>query len=107
VDAQRAVDARRPNCRWLLLAKTRRAGRAGIRHAICAAESTLIVMAALVVLAVFIALGVAAWRGWLPDTRDPEFSLGRVIDQHRESAAAPDNVLRPSPRSSADRAAAF
>jgi hypothetical protein len=36
-------------------------------------------VAALVFLAAFIALGLAAWFGWLPDTRDPEYSLGRVV----------------------------
>jgi hypothetical protein len=37
-------------------------------------------MVALVLtLVAFIAFGVAAVRGWLPDTRDPEFSLGRVL----------------------------
>jgi len=41
-------------------------------------------MAALLFLVAFIALGVAAWRGWLPDTRDPEFSLGRVLAPHRK-----------------------
>ena len=35
--------------------------------------------AILLVLAGLIALGVAAARGWLPDTRDPDFSLGRVL----------------------------
>ena len=64
-------------------------------------------MAALVILAAIAALGVAAWRGWLPDTRDPEYSLGKVLEPRGESAVRPDNVLRPSPRSSADRAPAF
>ena len=36
-------------------------------------------VALLVILATLIVLGVAAVRGWLPDTRDPEFSLGRVV----------------------------
>ena len=40
-------------------------------------------LALLVILATLIALGVAAVRGWLPDTRDTEFSLGRVI--HRSN----------------------
>ena len=54
-------------------------------------------MAALLILAMFIALGVAAWRGWLPDTRDPEYSLGKLLEPRRKSDATPDNVLRPGP----------
>lgn len=26
------------------------------------------------------ALGLAAYLGWLPDSRDPEFGLGPIID---------------------------
>ncbi|HKC26990.1 MAG TPA: hypothetical protein VKB75_03160 [Jatrophihabitans sp.] len=40
---------------------------------------TLIAMAALFFLAFFIVLGVAVLLGRTPDTRDPEFSLGRVV----------------------------
>jgi hypothetical protein len=36
-------------------------------------------MAALLFLAFFIVLGVAVVLGRTPDTRDPEFSLGRVV----------------------------
>jgi hypothetical protein len=36
-------------------------------------------MAALLFLAFFIVLGVAVVLGRTPDTRDPEFSLGRVL----------------------------
>jgi len=43
-------------------------------------------VALLLVLAALIALGVAAVRGWLPDTRDAEFSLGRVV-RGRDDAA--------------------
>jgi hypothetical protein len=54
-------------------------------------------MTALVFLGVLILLGVAAVRGWLPDTRDPEFSLGRVLAPRGGSAGTPDNVhVRPS-----------
>jgi hypothetical protein len=59
------------------------AGLTGSRPA--AEERTLGAVAALVFLAAFIALGLAAWFGWLPDTRDPEYSLGRVVGwQDRE-----------------------
>ena len=71
-------------------------------------KRTLVGMAALLVfVALLIVLGVAAWRGWLPDTRDPEYSLGKVLQPRGESPARPDNVQRSSPRSSADRAPAF
>src|SRR5690348_16164170 len=63
--------------------------------------------AVLVLVALLIVAGVAAWRGWVPDTRDPEYSLGRPLQPRGESTARPDNLHRPSPRSSADRAAAF
>jgi hypothetical protein len=36
-------------------------------------------MAALIFLAFFVVLGVAVVLGRTPDTRDPEFSLGRVL----------------------------
>ena len=39
-------------------------------------------------LASLIAVGVAAARGWLPDTRDQDFALGRV--SHPTASAAPD-----------------
>jgi hypothetical protein len=45
-------------------------------------------VALLLTLASLIALGVAAVRGWLPDTRDPEFSLGRVLHGRDEAAPA-------------------
>jgi hypothetical protein len=53
-------------------------------------------VAGLLILASLIVLGVAAVRGWLPDTRDPEFSLGRVV--HRRNDAAPS---KPSPADAA------
>jgi hypothetical protein len=56
-------------------------------------------MVALVLtLVAFIALGVAAVRGWLPDTRDPEFSLGRVL--HGRSGPTP---AKPDPANVAAR----
>jgi hypothetical protein len=36
-------------------------------------------MAALVILALFIVLDVVVLLGLTPDTRDPEYSLGRVV----------------------------
>jgi hypothetical protein len=54
-------------------------------------------MAAIVlILVVLIVLGVSAVRGWLPDTRDPEFSLGRVLRGRDEVAPAkPDSAPAP------------
>jgi hypothetical protein len=39
-------------------------------------------MAALIVLGVIALLGVLAVLGWTADSRDPEYSLGRVL-RHR------------------------
>ena len=36
-------------------------------------------MVALVLLGLIVAAGIAAVCGWLPDTRDPEFGLGRIL----------------------------
>jgi hypothetical protein len=44
-------------------------------------------MAVLILLALFLVLGVAAYFGWVPDTRDPEFSLGRVTAPRTASGA--------------------
>lgn len=49
----------------------------------------LTAMAALMFLAFFIVLGVAAALGRTPDTRDPEFSLGRVTAPHITSTVHP------------------
>jgi hypothetical protein len=69
-------------------------------------------MVALLLLLGVLALGVAALRGKTADSRDPEFSLGRVVSwgaRRSGSDAPPAGTLPtdPSPRSSVDRAAAF
>jgi hypothetical protein len=53
-------------------------------------------MAAVVVLlVVLIALDVAALLGWTPDTRDPEYQLGRVLAPRHRRTAPTDQVVRP------------
>ena len=69
-------------------------------------------MVALILLLGLIALGVATLREHTHDSRDPEFSLGRVFDwsARRSGSDAPSAgtlPTDPSPRSSVDRAAAF
>jgi hypothetical protein len=44
-------------------------------------------MAALVLLAIFVTLGVLALCGRCADSRDPEFALGRVFARRRMSGA--------------------
>jgi hypothetical protein len=44
-------------------------------------------MAALVLLALFVAMGVAVLLDLTPDTRDPEYGLGRVLESRTASAA--------------------
>ncbi len=48
---------------------------------------------ALVVLLLLVFAGLAAVRGWLPDSRDAEFSVGRMISYKREQSA--DALLCP------------
>jgi hypothetical protein len=50
-------------------------------------ERTLTAMVALILLGVLLVLDVAAWLGRLPDTRDPEYSLGRVTAPWTASGA--------------------
>jgi hypothetical protein len=40
-------------------------------------------MAALILLAFFVVLGVAVLLGHVPDTRDPDFSLGKLLAPRR------------------------
>jgi hypothetical protein len=42
-------------------------------------------MVALFLLALLIVLGAAVLLGCTPDTRDPEFSLGKVLEPHAAS----------------------
>jgi hypothetical protein len=35
----------------------------------------VIIMAALLILAIFVAMGISVLAGWTPDTRDPRFGL--------------------------------
>ena len=69
-------------------------------------------MVALILFAGLLALGLATVRGRTHDSRDPEFSMGRVFDwsAHRSGSDAPPAGTLPTdpgPRSSVDRAAAF
>jgi hypothetical protein len=67
-------------------------------------------MAALIFLVIIIAMGVAALLGWTADSRDPEYSLGKVLAPRADSgrdATEPGTLPSSGPRSSVDRAAAF
>ncbi|HJQ43882.1 MAG TPA: hypothetical protein VJ831_12410 [Jatrophihabitantaceae bacterium] len=46
-------------------------------------------MVALVLFGLLLIAGIAGVRGWLPDTRDPEFGLGRIISPQRNRAPQP------------------
>lgn len=46
-------------------------------------------MAALIVFLLFVALAIAVVLGRSPDTRDPEFSTGRLLAPRRPDAPAP------------------
>ncbi len=63
--------------------------------------------AVILFLALTALLGLASIAGFTYDSRDPEYSLGRVI--HSRHAVPEPRVLsgRRGPRSSADRATAF
>jgi hypothetical protein len=50
-------------------------------------------VAVVVLLVVLIAFDVAALLGWTPDTRDPDYQLGRVLAP-RQRSTAPDQVVR-------------
>jgi hypothetical protein len=67
-------------------------------------------MVALLLLGLLIGLGIASYLGYTVDTRDPEYSLGRLLTS-RESNAENDGAgnlpVNVGPRSSVDRAAAF
>lgn len=53
--------------------------------------------AALIFLAFLIVMGVLVVLGRTPDTRDPEYSIGRVLAPRAASDLERDNVLRPTP----------
>jgi hypothetical protein len=61
-------------------------------------ERTIVAMAAFVFLAFFLVLGVAVVLGRTPDSRDPDFALGRVLTprasraESSAPAAAPASV---------------
>jgi hypothetical protein len=50
----------------------------------------------LVLIGLFAVLGIAAALGWTPDTRDPEYSLGRVTRPHARPTV-PDRPVRDAP----------
>lgn len=55
-------------------------------------------MAAVVVLlVVLIAFDVAVLLGWTPDTRDPDYQLGKVLAP-RPGRSAPDQLVRAGPQ---------